>query len=372
MTVFKTFLKISWSHRGIALTYFAIFFIISILTLSTNTKDQGFIQQKVEFALLDKSNTEASEHLTKYLEERHIRVENFRPENLEEDIYLRKYRVAVVIEKDFSENYTERSIRVHKSEMDRNQEMLIQEIKGYLFLAESCQKNGKTDYALLNKALAEKTKVHLVGVTPTEEFNRRWAFSFMNASSYTVMSILLYVLGMGMTELKRKEIRFRNHASGYSVLRFQSQIFLGQAVIGCLLVLAVMAQMVFWRREIISDIPFFRYALNLVIYMIALLSFNYLITSTIKNKYVITALANLFSLGSSFLSGVFVPLELLGEKVIGFAKFFPTYYFVVANEKTMIGIQQPWKEHGIILLFAFAFLTIGLYLAKVNLQEKTA
>lgn len=45
----------------------------------------------------------------------------------------------------------------------------------------------------------------------------------------------------------------------------------------------------------------------------------------VKSRGAMSAAANVFALGTSFLSGVFVPQELLGSNVLTIASFTPTY-----------------------------------------------
>jgi len=44
-----------------------------------------------------------------------------------------------------------------------------------------------------------------------------------------------------------------------------------------------------------------------------------------------SAAANVFSLGSCFISGVFVPQDLMSNTVLKIASFTPNYWFVKAN-----------------------------------------
>jgi len=59
-----------------------------------------------------------------------------------------------------------------------------------------------------------------------------------------------------------------------------------------------------------------------------------------------------------------VPQEILGDKVLAIAKFFPVYYFVKANDMSINSILDIRYELIMQLLFAVVFLLIGLYFSK--------
>ena len=77
-------------------------------------------------------------------------------------------------------------------------------------------------------------------------------------------------------------------------------------------------------------------------------------------------MSTVLSLGTSFISGVMVPQEVLGENVLKIAKFFPTYYFVKINEMTVNSFLDMKYEISMQLLFAIVFLLMGLYFNKVK------
>ena len=59
-----------------------------------------------------------------------------------------------------------------------------------------------------------------------------------------------------------------------------------------------------------------------------------------------------------------VPQELLGEKVLLVAKFFPVYYFVRINDAVINSLSEVAFELFMQVLFAVAFLLLGLMFSK--------
>lgn len=88
------------------------------------------------------------------------------------------------------------------------------------------------------------------------------------------------------------------------------------------------------------------------------------------------AFANVVSLGFSFLGGVFVPLELLGDTMKNIARFTPSYWYIQANN-AIIGVEkfsdidmgEFAKDCGVQLLFALAFFCVGLAVLRHKREE---
>ena len=72
------------------------------------------------------------------------------------------------------------------------------------------------------------------------------------------------------------------------------------------------------------------------------------------------------SLGTAFVSGVFVPQELLGEKVLAMAKFFPMYYYVRINNMKAGSAMDMSYGLRMQLLFGAIFLLTGLGFSRAK------
>ena len=102
--------------------------------------------------------------------------------------------------------------------------------------------------------------------------------------------------------------------------------------------------------------------LNSFVFTICGMSLSFLIGNLINNRDALPSVSNVVTLGLSFISGVFVPQNLLGENVLKAASFMPTYWYVKANnliaelERFGIGQLKPIFNMMLIqLAFALAF-----------------
>lgn len=109
-------------------------------------------------------------------------------------------------------------------------------------------------------------------------------------------------------------------------------------------------------------------ALNLFVTMLFSCAMASLITSLPITPNVLTMVTNIVSLGMSFLCGVFVAQEFLGENVLKVAKFLPMYWSVLANNMintSYSGVDFDLEKFlmciGIQAVFAIAFATAGAF-----------
>jgi ABC-2 type transport system permease protein len=105
--------------------------------------------------------------------------------------------------------------------------------------------------------------------------------------------------------------------------------------------------------------------------MIVSMAITYLGGNLFSKTATMGAFSNVVSLGFSFIGGIFVPLEFLGETMQNVAKFTPTYWYVKAND-AILGIKTfsdiDFGEFalncGVQLLFALAFFSVGLVVSR--------
>ena len=73
------------------------------------------------------------------------------------------------------------------------------------------------------------------------------------------------------------------------------------------------------------------FMVNSLIFSIFILIFAFFITTLTNNREIVGMVSTVFSLGSSFIAGAFVPQELLSSFVLSIAQFTPSYWFISNN-----------------------------------------
>jgi len=118
-------------------------------------------------------------------------------------------------------------------------------------------------------------------------------------------------------------------------------------------------------------------AANALVFTLACLSLSFLISQLIKSRAVQQSIANVLALGTCFISGVFVPQELLGDAVQTLASFTPTYWYVRAvntlDSLPVMDLQalQPVIQAMLIQLgFAVALLAVALAVVRQKRQAQ--
>ena len=112
--------------------------------------------------------------------------------------------------------------------------------------------------------------------------------------------------------------------------------------------------------------------MNALLFTIVSLAITYCVGLFSKNAMVLSALCNIISLGMAFLGGVFVPAEIMSDKVLILSRFFPTYWYIDTMQSIMdIGVSVSNKDmsqigYGFIIQIAFviAIFAFGLVVSK--------
>lgn len=180
------------------------------------------------------------------------------------------------------------------------------------------------------------------------------------------MALYISLIGFVMIEITGEGIENRRRVSSVRFLQFNKEIYLGQLTIASFITTVFILGALALKGKYIGEVDFLKYIINIIVFSTAILCLSFLINNLTNDKFVINGLGTVLSLGTSFISGVLIPQELLGEKVLTIAKFFPTYYFVKINDMTMNSFGDIKYEIFIQLLFALAFLLMGLYFSKVK------
>ena len=120
MTVYKYFLKIALKNKGAILTYTIIFFVLSILSgMSATQRDTKFAGTRLNIGIIDNSNTELSNNLKSYLEDKNHLVDTIDDkEYIKEQIFLEIADAIIIIPENFEDKVInkEESIEIYNDD----------------------------------------------------------------------------------------------------------------------------------------------------------------------------------------------------------------------------------------------------------------
>jgi ABC-2 type transport system permease protein len=372
MTIFKYFIKIALRNKGVILSYTIIFFILSILNGSgAAEREPSFIETRLDIGIIDNCNSELSNRLKDYLGKKNNIIDTMPDEEyIKEQIFLEALDAVVIIPKDFDEKVINKENSIQMYNDDRKVESLqIQnQINKFLTFVNATYENREYNLVDVESALDEETKVELIesNTDVSNDGIAMWFKFYFNFTSYVILAIYISAIGLVMTEFKDESIQNRTKISSKKFLQFNKEMYLGQLMVASMITLIFILGSVVLKGKYIGEVQFGKYVLNTIVFSLSALCLTFLINNITKNKFVINALSTVLSLGTSFISGVMVPQQYLGEKVLTIAKFFPTYYFVRINEMTVNSFSDMRFEILMQLLFAVVFLLMGLYFSKTS------
>ena len=146
-------------------------------------------------------------------------------------------------------------------------------------------------------------------------------YSFEN---YAFLSIFTFIIGTIMCIFNKETIRKRNNVSKLNPKSFSNQLFLGHMTLTLSIWAIFILISVILYKDLMFTINGLLLILNSLCFAITATSLAYLIGCLIKNENVISGIQNVISLGLSFISGCFVPIEWLDTNIINFSKIFPS------------------------------------------------
>lgn len=372
MTVYKYFIKIALKNKWTILGYTIIFFSMSLLSGSGATeRESKFMETRLNIGIIDNSNSELSTGLKAYLEGKHNIVDTIDDEDyIKEQIFLERADAIIIIPEDFQEKVInkEKSIKIYNDDRKIESMQIQNQINKFLMFANATYEDGKFDLANVNLALREKAKVKLANNNreKNNSINNEWFRNYYNFTSYVIIAMYIAIIGMVMTDFTDENIDSRMKISSKKFLNFNMELYLGQLTIAAIITSIFILGSIVLKGKYIGEVDFIKYVINIIVFSFTILCFTFFINNFTKNKFVISGLATVLSLGTSFISGVMVPQEFLGEKTLLLAKFFPTYYFVKVNGTTVNSFSDISFNIFMQLSFAVAFILLGLYFSKAK------
>src|SRR5690554_1166835 len=370
MTVYKYFIKIALKNRGIILTYIAVFFAISLLLGSAATeRESGFIASSLNIGIVDHGSSELSANLVDYLKEKNNITDIVDDQDyIKEQIFLEVLDAVIVIPEDFEQKVIDKkeALLIYKDVRKPQSIQLENQLNRFLAFANATYENGSFNPGDLRRALAVKAEVELLkseGRTLNQAASQ-WFSNYFNYAGYITIAVYIAVIGLVMADFNDIKIKNRIKISSKTFLKLNREIYTEQLSLALLITLVFIAGSIVFKGNFIGEVNFSKYIINLLVFSFSILCVTFLINNLTRNKFFINALATVLSLGTSVISGVMVPQEILGDRVLAIAKFFPVYYFVRVNDMTITSILDIRYELIMQLLFAVVFLLIGLYFSK--------
>ena len=377
MIVFKNYFNIVKRHLGVILMFSAIAIGVSIMNTSyTSTEDYSNVDPKI--AVINYDESALADNFVNYITERAEIVEVEDNEKaIQDTLYLNKADSILIIPENFGKNLlmgNEPNVKIKKSTQNVSEytELLVNR---YFKIAENYSKVGMSESEIITNIEKDIKNEIEVKVSSENKSDMQKLAVYYSFENYAFLSIFIFIIGTIMCIFNKETIMKRNNVSKLKPKSFSNQLFLGHMT----LTLSIWAIFILISVILYKDLMFTMNGLLLILnslcFAITATSLAYLIGCLIKNQNVISGIQNIITIGLSFISGCFVPIELLDTNIVNFSKIFPSYWFIQGNyDITKLStfnyetIQPVIQNCGIILVFGIIYFMI----ARIIVSKKSS
>ena len=377
MIVFKNYFNIVKRHLGIIIMFSAISIGVSVINTSyTSTEDYASVDPKI--AVINYDDSALSDNFVEYIKERAEIVEVEDDEKaIQDTLYLNKAYSILIIPDNFGTNIligNNPRLKIKKSTQNVSEytELLVNR---YFKIAENYSKVGMSENEIINNIEKDIQNEIEVKVSSKNQSDMERLAVYYSFENYAFLSIFIFIIGTIMCIFNKETIRKRNNVSKLNPKSISNQLFLGHMTLTLSIWLVFILISVILYRDLMFTTNGLLLMLNSLCFALTATSLAYLIGCLIKKENVISGIQNVISLGLSFISGCFVPIELLDKNIINFSKIFPSYWFIQGNyDITKLStfnyenIKPVIQNCGIVLLFGIIYFMI----ARMIVSRKTS
>ena len=334
MTVFKNYFKIVKRHIGVIIMYAAISIVVSIANTNYNNTEETYISTNPSIAIINYDSSKLIDNFIGYIDSKTELIEvNDNEKDIQDALYTNKVDAILIIPKGFTEELfkgNEPRIGIKKS-LQNTSEYVQVLVNRYFKLANMYIKVGMNEEELINSIEKDIENEIEVEVSTKQESNLEKLAIFYSFENYAFLSIFMLVIGTIMCIFNKQTIMRRNNVSKMKPKSFSNQIFLGHIVLTLTLWAIFVLVSIIIYKELMFNMNALLLVINSLVFAITATSIAYLIGTLIRNQNVISGIQNVLSLGLSFISGCFVPIEMLDKNIVNFSKIFPSYWFIKNN-----------------------------------------
>lgn len=376
MNTFKAFLKILSKNRFLVIMYIAILIILNISIMSSKEANNDFVSIKPDIYISNEDEEKGvTKDLIRYLNDNCNVVKLKDNDNAISDaLFYRDVNYIIYIPKNYNNDFLAGNNPELKIKTNGNYEASLAEmlLKKYIKVANTYNEYIEDENELIAKiheTLDKQSDVKLTSKVDNRILNR--ATVYYNFVSYSLLGSLIYIICIVLTSFKNPKVQKRIIISSTNYKKINRQLLASNILFS----LVVWAFFVVVSLVLIGNFMYtprgLIYILNSFIFTICATSLAFLLGTVIKNRGAIDGVVNVIALGSSFLCGVFAPIEMIPDYVLKIAHVLPSYYYVRNNEavKTLEVMNyenlKPILLNGIIILcFSLLFIILTNIISK--------
>ena len=326
---------------------------------SSNT-DADYSEVKNNVYIEDRSNSQISKALVDYIGKREKIVSDLDKENLDDELFYRTIDAIIMIPEDF-ENTKE--IAYKSSPQSMYSFLVKQRVNEFIDKFDKYSKNGyslEESIKYANSDLDKTIKVQKINDLKQSNGDESASRFYFNFVSYPLLSQILLVVTLVMSSYYKETVNKRQRVSPVSEKRTNLILTLGHLVFGIIFWILYLLICIVLVKDFEFNQVFLLAAINSFVFMISAVTLSMLVGKLFQDSNSLSVVINVLVLGSSFLSGVFVPMEFLGESTLKLARIFPNYYYILNNSLIDQGKKLSELIPNILILLGFSLVFVVL------------
>ncbi|WP_017414185.1 ABC transporter permease [Clostridium tunisiense] len=382
MQVYKAFFKIIFKNLSQIMIYVVVFISLAIALANTSnqTVNTDFTETKVNIAFINyDGDSKLVEGLKNYLG-KNGKLIDIPDDNqkLQDALFFRQVEYIVKVPEGFTEELLSgKTPQIEKTSLPGSTSGIYVDsiINKYLNTAKIYSSNMENLseeqlISYVDNDLLQRIEVKVNNSEEEISKNEKRAFYF-NYMAYALFAVLILGVCSVMLVFNNTDLKKRNNCSPIKLRNMNYQMILANFSFAILAWVAMISTSFIMYGSYMFTAKGALFLLNSFVFTLAALSVSYFIGNIVKSKGAMSAAANVFSLGSCFISGVFVPQELLGKTVLKIASFTPNYWYVKSNNIiantvnfNMENLTPVFLNMLIVVGFAVAILSVTLVIIK--------
>lgn len=376
MTVFKTYLKILRKNLFMIIVFSLLLVIFGGLRMKSEDKSLSFNAVKPDVLIVNKDeNKGITKGFIKYIKNNSEtpKIEN-NEDKRNDALFYNEVDYIIYIPEGFNRDFMNGTIDKIEVKKGNNFNASYAEmmINRYLKIASTYREkttNPDELVKMVDKNLKNNTKIEITTKLDTDKLTS--AEFFFNFESYSVLVCLIFIISLILSIFNEERIRKRTVISSTSYKTNNRLLFLCNLLYAFTIWVAYFILAIIMLGDILWTSNGILYIINSFVHLITVTSLAFLIGNIVSSKDAVNGITNVVGLGTSFLCGVFVPLEYLPNSVVNIAHALPTYYYVKSNtiittleEINFTTLKPVLINMGILLGSAVVFIILSNIVSK--------
>lgn len=370
----KVVLKIVKKALPSVSAYFVIFFGIIIMMSFFSGKDQEKMYQATALTIYaeDQEGSTLSKALLSYLAQENEVETEYDKALLSELIFTGMVDYMVYFREGFEENFLsgnaggiERlSTKPNMAFVDQKIELFFRYVRAELAMGKSMEEACAS--VLKNTEKRAATEV----LSGRSSMSTRPGYFFFTFLAYIMPCILIMILGPVMHGFYRKDVKMRTDCGKVSVRKQNIEVVEGIVVVAILVWALFMGLGAVIYHKDFTVAEYMLGTLNSFAILLFSVAVSVLLGVLLPSVEALNGASNILGLGMSFLSGVFVPAELLPDYVNTIGEFLPAGWYM--KNVRLLNIENAATNRfseflancGIVTAFAVAVFFVFLVVVK--------